>query len=42
MPERVAAMTNDLFNHLLETEGPNKKALSFAPAPAAPTTWPQR
>ncbi len=29
MPERVAAMTQDLFNHLLETGGPGQKAIIF-------------
>jgi len=29
MPERVAAMTKDLFNHLLETSGPEQKTIIF-------------
>lgn len=29
MPERVAAMTKDLFNHLLETGGPEQKTIVF-------------
>lgn len=40
MPERVAAMCEDLFAHLLATGGPEQKPSSFAPATVTPTTSP--